>query len=93
MDGIGVCVEGDVLMLVHDEGETCPLELSYGHITRLAFMHRSSDDKASQMVLESFLDNMTACALYGWMTEEQNHYDCMIYMLAFIRLSMLLKGS
>ena len=23
--------------------------------------------------------------MYGWITEEQNHYDCMIYMLAYHR--------
>merc|ERR1712078_143966 len=85
MDGLGVYLEGDVLMVMRDEGEACPIELSYGHFTRLASMHRSNNDKVSQMVQKSYIDNLNACALYCWMTEDQHHYDCMIYMLTYHR--------
>ena len=80
-----MCVVDGVLSLVDEDGETRPLELPFGHITRLAFMHQNSNDKASKMVLKYYVENMAACAVYGTITDDPRHYDSMIYMLTHHR--------
>ena len=42
MEGISVCAEDDVLLLVNEEGETCQLNLSFGHCTWRGY-HRERD--------------------------------------------------